>query len=71
MDKMSWNRRGGDGYFCLEIQAGHTKEKIYELALTGRVAAFGADRVGRIREFLAEGTQEPVCLRNKPESRGG
>ena len=27
MDKMSWNRRGGNDYFCLEIQASHTKEK--------------------------------------------
>ena len=67
MDKMSWNRRGGNDYFCLEIQASHTKEKIYGLDLTGRVAAFWADRVGRIKAFQAEGTQGPVCLRNKLE----
>lgn len=47
------------------------KRKIYELDLTGRVAAFWADRVGRIKVFLEEGTQGPVCLRNKPESRCG
>ena len=51
----------------MEIQASHTKEKIYGLDLTGRVAAFWADRVGRIKAFQAEGTQGPVCLRNKPE----
>lgn len=68
MDKMSWNHRLGNDYFCLEIWECHMKEKNLWAQLNGKSRrSLGGIGWERIKAFHVEKTETPVCLGNKTE----